>query len=71
MKLPSVNISPYSNQNSVLLPQPNQQLKTTFVGVVLLSVRKNHHTTTTTTVSLHLKQFKATREGDFRYATLF
>jgi hypothetical protein len=46
---------------NTLLPQPNQQpkqLKTTFVGVVILSVRKNH--TTTTTVSLQLGQFQAT-----------
>jgi hypothetical protein len=39
-----------------------KQLKTTFVGVVLLSVRKttpHHTTTTTTTVSLQLGQFQA------------
>jgi hypothetical protein len=49
-----------------------KQLKTTFVGVVILSVRKNHHHhTTTTRVSLHLKQFQATYEADFWYATLF
>ena len=39
-----------------------KQLKTTFVGVVLLSVRKtttprHHHHTTTTRVSLQLEQF--------------
>jgi hypothetical protein len=34
---------------SFLLPQSNQQPKTTFVGVVLLSVKKTHHHTTTTT----------------------
>jgi hypothetical protein len=37
-----------------------KQLKTTFVGVAILSVRKNHHHTITTRVSLHLKQFQAT-----------
>jgi hypothetical protein len=35
-----------------------KQLKTTSVGVVLLSKEKPHHTTTT--VSLQLGQFKAT-----------
>jgi hypothetical protein len=35
-----------------------KQLKTTFVGVVLLSVRKNHHHTTTR-VSLHLKSLQS------------
>ena len=51
-----------------------KQLKTTFVGVVFLSVNKNRtapHHTTTTTMWLHLKLFKATKEADFQYATLF
>jgi hypothetical protein len=52
-----------------MLPQPNQQLKTTFVGVVLLSVRKttlspHHHVIT-------FKEFKATKVADFWFATLF
>ena len=37
-----------------------KQLKTTFVGVVLASVKKPHH-----------HQFLASKEADFRYATLF
>jgi hypothetical protein len=58
--------------------QPTTQNKTKQLGWCGIIIGKINHTTTTTTtpppphrVPLHLRQFQATYEADFWYASLF